>query len=146
MGAPAFLSWARPYLNNVVTLKNVGLVVTTDAEGRYSFKDATNKIEASVSQDRHDENLLTQVGYRVRRSEATSANVITFGKAGYSFISRNVESIEGIENVVLTLDGKVTYVCSTADTKGKWQIARTVYDQRRCEVRPGPALCQQVHP
>ena len=30
--------------------------------------------------------------------------------------------------MVLTLEGKVTYVCTTADAKGRWQIARTVYD------------------
>ncbi len=117
-----------PLAGATVTLKNVGLVVTTDAEGRYSFEDATGTKEASVSQDRHDENLPRQDGYRAPLSKATSANVITFGKAGYGFISRNVESIDGVENVVLTLEGKVTYVCSTADANGNWQIARTVYD------------------
>lgn len=82
-----------------VTLRDAGLVVTTDAKGRFSFE-----------------------------GKVTSAEVVTFSKSGYGSISRNVKSTAGSENVVLTLEGKVTYVCTTADAKGRWQIARTVYD------------------
>ncbi len=49
---------------------------------------------------------------------------ITFSKAGYDSVSRSIASTGGTENVVLTLAGKVTYVCTTADVKGRWQIAR----------------------
>ncbi len=44
------LAGATVTLNNVRTLKNVGLFLTTDAEGRYSFKDATSTNETFVSQ------------------------------------------------------------------------------------------------
>ncbi len=117
-----------PLAGATVTLKNVGLVVTTDTEGRYSFEDATGTNEASISQDRIDGNLSTGNRDRAPLSTATSADVVTFSKDGYGLISRNVESTDGTENVVLTLQGKVTYVCTTADAKGRWQIARTVYD------------------
>ena len=42
--------------------------------------------------------------------------------------SRELKSAGGTESVVLTLEGKVTYVCTTADSMGRWQIARTVFD------------------
>lgn len=86
-----------PLEGATVTLRDAGLVATTDAEGRYSF-------------------------------EVKSADVITFSKDGYRSISRNVKSTDGTENVALTVEGKVTYVCTTADAKGRWQIARTVFD------------------
>ena len=85
-----------------VTLQDAEMVATTDAAGRYSVE-----VDAA--------------------SKATS-DVVTFSKDGYGSISRNVESTSETENVVLTLEGKVTYVCTTADAKGRWQIARTVYD------------------
>jgi len=96
-----------PLVGATVTLQNAGLVVTTDDAGRYSFE---GKVAATGA------------------TKATPADVVTFIKDGYGSISRNVESTGGTENVVLTLEGKVTYVCSTADAKGRWQIARTVYD------------------
>ncbi|WP_146457549.1 hypothetical protein [Rubripirellula tenax] len=102
-----------------VTLQDTGLVVTTDAEGRYSFEGATRTKEVSVS---------NQNGDRAKLSKATSANMITFSKTGYGSVSRNVKSNDGTENVVLTLENKVTYVCTTADAKGRWQLARTVFD------------------
>ncbi|TWU38546.1 hypothetical protein Poly41_30230 [Novipirellula artificiosorum] len=86
-----------PLEGATVTLKNAGLSVTTDVEGRYRF-------------------------------DGASADEVTFSKVGYDSISRNIESNGGTANVVLTLAGKVTYVCTTADAKGRWQIARTVYD------------------
>ena len=85
-----------------VTLQDAEMVATTDAAGRYSVE-----VDAAT--------------------RATS-DVVTFSKDGYGSISRNVESTSETENVVLTLEGKVTYVCTTADAKGRWQIARTVYD------------------
>ncbi|MCA9030118.1 MAG: carboxypeptidase regulatory-like domain-containing protein [Planctomycetaceae bacterium] len=59
---------------------------------------------------------------------SASPDVVTFSKDGYGSVSRNVKSAGGTESVVLTLAGKVTYVCTTADAKGRWQIARTVFD------------------
>ena len=70
-----------PLEGATVTLRDAGLVATTDAEGLYSF-------------------------------EVKSADTVTFSKDGYGSISRNVKSIDSIENVVLTLAGKVTYVCT----------------------------------
>ena len=101
-----------PLEGATVTLRDVGLVATTDAEGRFSFdgKSSQQNIE------------------RASLSKATSADVITFSKDGYDTVSRSVKSTGGTENVVLTLAGKVTYVCTTADAKGRWQIARTVFD------------------
>ena len=99
-----------PLEGATVTLPDVGLVVTTNAEGRYSFEGATQKDD------------------RARTSKATPASVITFSKDGYGSVSRNVNSTDDTENVVLTLTGKVSYVCTTADSKGRWQLARTVYD------------------
>ena len=53
---------------------------------------------------------------------------IKFAKDGFGTVSRSVDLDQASENVVLTLSGKVTYVCTTADEKGRWQIARTVFD------------------
>ena len=117
-----------PLAGATVTLQDAGLKVTTDAEGHYSFESGAAAKEASVSQVRFDGDLSKQKGDRARLSKATSADVIIFSKGGYGSISRNVKSTDGTENVVLTLAGKVTYVCTTADAKGRWQIARTVYD------------------
>ncbi len=121
-------SAGAPLEGATVSLQDAGLVVTTDAEGRYSFEGETGTKQASISQDRFDGDLSKQNGDRAPLSKATSADVVTFSKVGYSSISRNVKSSDSTENVVLTLEGKVTYVCTTADAKGRWQIARTVYD------------------
>ena len=61
---------------------------------------------------------------------------IMFAKDGYGTVSRSVDLDQASENVVLTLSGKVTYVCTTADEKGRWQIARTVFDPetKRSEI------------
>ena len=96
-----------PLVGATVTLHNAELVVTTDDAGRYSFE---GKVAANNA------------------SKTTPADVVTFSKDGYGSVSRKVKSMGGTENVVLTLEGKVTYVCSTADAKGRWQIARTVFD------------------
>ena len=109
-----------PLEGATVALRDAGLVVTTDAKGRFSFG-------AAFSQ-RNDK--------QAPVSSAMSADVITFSKDGYGPISRSVKSTDGTENVVLTLGGKVTYVCTTADAKGRWQIARTVFDPatKRSEI------------
>jgi hypothetical protein len=117
-----------PLQDATVTLQDTGLEVTTDAEGRYSFERDASAKTASVSQVRFGGDLFKQNRDQVRLTSATSAGVITFSKDGYGSISRNVKSTNGTENVVLTLEGKVTYVCTTADKKGKWQLARTVFD------------------
>lgn len=118
-----------PLEGATVTLQDAGLVLTTDAKGHYSSEgDAAAAKEAYVSQVRLDGELSQQNGDRIPFSKGQSADVITFSKDGYGSASRNVTSTDGTENVVLTLEGKVTYVCTTADAKGRWQIARTVYD------------------
>ena len=101
-----------PLEGATVTLRDAGLVTTTDAAGWFSFDGESSQ----------------QNSERVSLSKATSADVITFSKSGYGTVSRSVKSTGGTENVVLTLAGKVTYVCTTADAKGRWQIARTVFD------------------
>jgi hypothetical protein len=101
-----------PLEGATVTLRDAGLVATTDTKGHFSF----------------DGDLAQQNADRATVSKVTSADVITFSKDGYDTISRSVKSISGTENVVLTLAGKVAYVCTTADAKGRWQIARTVFD------------------
>lgn len=101
-----------PLEGATVTLREVGIVATTDAHGRFSFN-------GEVSQQKIE---------RVSLSKAAPADVITFSKEGYSTVSRRVRPTDGTENVVLTLAGKVTYVCTTADATGRWQIARTVFD------------------
>ncbi|MCA9120826.1 MAG: PD40 domain-containing protein [Planctomycetaceae bacterium] len=103
-----------PLAGATVTLHDAGLVATTDAKGQYRFEVNAVASVASVSQARLDGD--------------PSADVISFSKDGYGSISRSAKSADGTENVVLTLEDKVTYVCSTADAKGRWQIARTVYD------------------
>ena len=117
-----------PLEGATVMLQDAGLRVMTDAEGRYSFESDVSAKAVSVSQTQFDGDLTKQNGDQVRLAKATSAGVITFSKEGYGSITRSVKSTNGNENVVLTLDGKVTYVCTTADTKGRWQLARTVYD------------------
>lgn len=101
-----------PLEGATVTLREVGIIATTDAHGRFSFN-------GEVSQQKID---------RVSLSKAALADVITFSKEGYGTVSRRVRPTDGTENVVLTLAGKVTYVCTTADATGRWQIARTVFD------------------
>lgn len=101
-----------PLAGATVTLRDAGLVATTDTKGRFSF----------------DTDLAQRNSKQTPVSNATAADVITFSKDGYGSVSRRVKSTGLAENVVLTLAGKVTYVCTTADAKGRWQIARTVFD------------------
>jgi hypothetical protein len=117
-----------PLQGATVTLREAGLVVTTAAEGRFRFDGGAVVNKASVSKVRIDGDLSQQNDGRTPFSTTASADVITFSKDGYGSVSRSVKSTGGTENVVLTLAGKVTYVCTTADAKGRWQIARTVYD------------------
>lgn len=117
-----------PLEGATVTLREAGLVVTTDAEGRFSFDGDAVANKSSVSKVRIDGDLSQQTDGRAPFPKSASADVITFSKDGYDSVARSVKSAGGTENVVLTLAGKVTYVCTTADAKGRWQIARTVYD------------------
>lgn len=98
-----------PLAGASVALRDAGLVVTTDAKGRFRFDDRAASTKAASS-------------------KIASTDRITFSKDGYGTVSRSVKSVGGSENVVLTLADKVTYVCTTADAKGRWQIARTVFD------------------
>ncbi len=116
-----------PLNGATVTLQDDGLVTTTDAQGHFSFDGDTIASESSVAQVRRDGDLA---------KKDAAAGVITFSKDGYAPVSRSIKSTGGTENVVLTLAGKVTYVCTTADAKGRWQIARTVFDPatKRSEI------------
>lgn len=91
-----------PLAGATVTLAEAGVKATTDSLGRYTLKGPAKPV----------------------------TDTVTFGKDTYGSVSRSVKSADGIQNVVLTLEGKVTYVCSTADAKGNWQLARTVFDPK----------------
>ena len=95
-----------------VTLRDADLVTTTDANGNFSFGSADS----------------LRVGGQSTVPKITSSDVISFSKEGYNTVSRSIISTSRTQNAVLTLSGKVTYVCTTADAKGRWQIARTNYD------------------
>ncbi|HWA99670.1 MAG TPA: carboxypeptidase-like regulatory domain-containing protein [Pirellulales bacterium] len=117
-----------PLEGATVTLRDAGLAVTTDANGRFRFDGDAVAGKVADSQLRIDGDLSKQNDGRAPSSNTASADWITFSKNGYGSVSRSVKSTGVSENVVLTLAGKVTYVCTTADAKGRWQIARTVYD------------------
>jgi hypothetical protein len=117
-----------PLEGATVTLQEAGLVVRTDARGRFRFDGDAGTGNVSASTAQTDTTLSKPVDGRVQSPGTAFAGVITFSKDGYGSVSRRVNATDGTENVVLTLAGKVTYVCTTADAKGRWQIARTVYD------------------
>ncbi len=119
-----------PLEGATVTLQEAGLVVRTDARGRFRFDGDAGTGNVSASTAQTDTTLSKPVDGRVQSPGTAFAGVITFSKDGYGSVSRRVNATDGTENVVLTLAGKVTYVCTTADAKGRWQIARTVYDFR----------------
>lgn len=108
-----------PLNGATVTLQNTGLVATTDAQGHYRFDDDAIAGLSPVPQSGSGGN---------SAKKDTTTLVITFSRDGYTPVSRFVNATHDTENAVLTLDGKVTYVCTTADAKGRWQIARTVFD------------------
>src|SRR5690349_18854743 len=111
-----------PLEGAAVTLREAGVVVTTDDEGRVSYDGDAVDNRASLSKVRIDGDLSKQTDGRAPFPTTASANVTTFSKDGYGSVARSVKSVGGTENVVLTLAGKVTYVCTTADAKGRWQI------------------------
>lgn len=119
-----------PLEGATVRLRDSGLVVTTDARGRFCFDGDAVADTSSVSPIRAEREPSKQDDGRALPVNATATDVITFSKDGYGSVSRSMRATGGTENVVLTLADKVTYVCTTADAKGRWQIARTVYDPK----------------
>ncbi len=115
-----------PLVGATVTLEDSGQQVKTDFKGCYSFSDPTTTKVVPASQTRFGQDASN--ADQAKPLKETSSHVIIFSKEGYGTVTRQIKSTNGTENVVLTLEGKVTYVCSTADSKGRWQIARTVYD------------------
>lgn len=66
--------------------------------------------------------LTTDAAGRYRFDEA-SGDKVTFSKVGDDSISRDIKPNGGSENAVITLAGEGTYVCTTAEAEGRWQIA-----------------------
>lgn len=60
--------------------------------------------------------------------DAEAGDSLLFESDGYHSITQRISTAEGTVDPVLTLADKVTYVCTTADKQGRWQIARTIFD------------------
>ena len=101
-----------PLAGATVSLHDAEIVTITDAEGHFRFDSAITK----------------QVDVPTKPPTIASSEMISFSKEGYDTVSRSINASSSNQYAVLTLSGKVTYVCTTADSKGRWQIARTIFD------------------
>ena len=101
-----------PLAGATVSLHDAEIVTMTDAEGHFRFDSAITK----------------QVDVPTKPPTIASSEMISFSKEGYDTVSRSINASSSNQYAVLTLSGKVTYVCTTADSKGRWQIARTIFD------------------
>jgi hypothetical protein len=112
-------SFGVPLEGVSVVLQPSGLMTRSNADGHFSFRYDPKTMAAPIDRDLKDQ---TQV------TKTAPSNTIAFAKQGYGSIAQNLKSPQGTANAVLTLEGKVTYLCTTADSKGRWQIARTIFD------------------
>lgn len=111
-----------------VSLRNSGRATTTDEEGRYHFSDLTTAAVSGDSLQGGPARDIVSDSDAVASADPSAFDVISFRKDGYTPVGRELRTHAGVQNIVLTLAGKVTYVCTTADRQGRWQIARTVFD------------------